>query len=54
MKEKLLRWLRNEIGFNMLYRHINGIFLRLDEQDKKIQDLEIEIRILKGIQENEK
>ena len=47
--DKVIHWLREKTGFYMLNAHLDGIYDRLKQQDKKIQELEIEIRILKGI-----
>lgn len=47
--DKVIHWLREKTGFYMLNAHLDGIYDRLKQQDEKIQELEIEIRILKGI-----
>ena len=49
--DKVIHWLREKAGFYMLNAHIDGVMQRMDEQDKKIKELEIEIRILKGIKQ---
>lgn len=47
--DKVINWLREKAGFYMLYAHLDGIYDRLKQQDERITELEIEIRILKGI-----
>lgn len=47
--DKVIYWLREKLGFYMLYAHLDGIYDRLKQQDEKIQELETEIKILKGI-----
>lgn len=47
--DKVITWLREKLGIYMLNAHIDGVKQRMDEQDKKISELEKEIKILKGI-----
>ena len=47
--DKVITWLREKLGIYMLNAHIDGVKNRMTEQDKKIKELETEIKILKGI-----
>ena len=47
--DKVIHWLREKTGIYMLNAHIDGVKNRMTEQDKKIKELETEIKILKGI-----
>lgn len=46
---RIIIWLRKKLGIYMLNAHIDGVKQRMDEQDKKIKELETEIKILKRI-----
>ena len=46
---RIIIWLRKKLGIYMLNAHIDGVKNRMTEQDKKIKELETEIKILKGI-----
>ena len=47
--DKVITWLRKKLGIYMLNAHIDGVKAWMTVQDKKIKELETEIKILRGI-----
>ena len=46
---RIIIWLREKLGIYMLNAHIDGVKAWMTVQDKKIKELETEIKILRGI-----